>query len=65
MTLLYAVSAYAALGLLVAIAFITIGVTRVLEPPRPVTIAARLLIVPGAIVLWPYVLRQWFRGAQS
>jgi hypothetical protein len=66
MTVLYAAAAYAALGLLVAIAFVSIGVTRVLEPPRPVTLAGRLLIIPGSIVLWPYVLMQWLRaGARS
>lgn len=65
MTLLYAVSAYAALGLLVAFIFVSIGVTRVLEPPRPVTIAGRLLIIPGAVVLWPVVLVKWLRSAQS
>ena len=65
MTLLYAVGAYAALGLLVALIFASFGVTRVLEPKRPVTIGARLLIVPGTIVLWPYVLKRWLGGAQS
>lgn len=65
MTLLYAVSAYAALGLLFALPFVSIGVTRVLEPPRPVTMAARLLILPGTIVLWPVVLMKWVRSAQS
>jgi hypothetical protein len=38
------------------------GVTRVTDPPRPASIGARLLIIPGAAVLWPYVLARWLRA---
>jgi hypothetical protein len=50
---------YALAGLLTALAFVTIGVTRVLPHPAPVTIGARILLMPAAAALWPYVLYRW------
>jgi hypothetical protein len=54
-----AVGLYALAGLLTALAFVTMGVTRVLPHPAPVTIGARILLIPAAIALWPYVLYRW------
>jgi hypothetical protein len=48
---------YVAIGLATALAFASVGVTRV--QPAPVTIGARILLVPGAIALWPLVLSRW------
>jgi hypothetical protein len=47
---------YAATGVAVAGAFVVLGVARVLPEPAPVTVGARVLIFPGAVALWPYVL---------
>jgi hypothetical protein len=55
---IYALAVYAAFGVLTAIAFVAFGVTRV--QPAPVTLGARILILPGATALWPYVLIRWF-----
>jgi hypothetical protein len=57
MILLGALVAYVAVGILTAIAFVTSGVTRV--QPAPVTIGARILLIPGAIALWPLVMSRW------
>jgi hypothetical protein len=54
--------AYAAGGLLTALAFVTFGVMRVLPNPAPVSIPARILLIPGAAALWPYVLTRWLRS---
>jgi len=54
-----ALAAYAAVGLATAVAFVTLGVTRVLPRPVPVTWPARILLIPGATALWPYVLGRW------
>ncbi len=64
--LLDALALYAAIGMVTAVAFVTFGVTRVLPAPAPVSFGARLLILPGAAALWPYVLARWIkaRGAQ-
>lgn len=58
--LLYAAALYAAIGLVTALAFVTLGVTRV--QPASVSPGARILILPGAAALWPYVLMRWLRA---
>lgn len=65
--LFFAVALYAAAGIAVAVAFVTVGAGRTLgtsSPAEPVsfTLGARLLIVPGAVALWPYVLLRWHRA---
>jgi hypothetical protein len=61
MILFYALAFYAAIGLAVAIAFVTSGLARVLPHGMTATIGARILFVPGAAALWPYVLVRWAR----
>ncbi len=53
---------YAAIGVLVALGFVTIGILRAMPHAGPVTFGARILILPGAAVLWPWVLRRWIAG---
>jgi len=48
---------YLAAGLVIAIAFAISGVAQVQS--APVTIGARILLVPGALALWPIVLARW------
>ena len=55
--LLYALGLYALLGLVTAVAFVSFGVTQVL--PYSMTLGARILVLPGAAALWPYVLARW------
>jgi hypothetical protein len=57
--LLNALALYAAVGAVTALAFVIFGVTRV--QPAPVSLGARILILPGAAALWPYVLLRWIR----
>jgi hypothetical protein len=59
MVLLAGIAFYGLAGLVTAIAFVTTGVTRVLPHPAPVTIGARILLVPAAAALWPYILYRW------
>ena len=54
--------AYGIVGMLTALAFVTFGVVRVLPHPVPVTIGARILLLPGAAALWPYVLYRWIKA---
>ena len=62
--LLNALALYAAIGIVTALAFVAFGITRV--QPAPVSLGARILILPGAAALWPCVLRRWIkaRGTQ-
>jgi hypothetical protein len=62
---LYAFALYAALGICIGIGFVVAGITRVLDGPASVTIPARLLILPGAIALWPIVLRRWLQAGRA
>jgi len=55
--LLDALALYAAVGAITALAFAIFGVTRV--QPAPVSLGARILILPGAAALWPYVILRW------
>ena len=58
--LLNMLALYAAVGVLTALAFVSVGVTRV--QPAAVSLGARILILPGAAALWPYVLTRWLRA---
>ena len=62
MILLYALGLYVLLGIVTAVAFVSFGVTRVL--PYSMTIGARILVLPGAAALWPYVLVRWLRSGR-
>ncbi|MEM8962708.1 MAG: hypothetical protein AAGD38_14580 [Acidobacteriota bacterium] len=55
---------YAGLGSLFAIAFAWVGAGRVDEAAKQGTWGFRLLIMPGAAALWPYLAWRWMRGAQ-
>ena len=55
---------YAVAGVVTALAFVSVGISQVLHPPMPATIGARILLLPGAFALWPYVLMRW-RKARS
>ena len=58
--LLELLALYAAIGAVTALAFAVFGVTRV--QPAAVSLGARILILPGAALLWPYVLARWIKA---
>ena len=53
MIILLALALYAATGIVIAIAFLVFGVTRVLATPVPVTLGARIMLFPGAAAPGP------------
>ncbi len=59
MALGIAVLAYFAIGIMVATAFALVGAPRLADPPAPVSTGARLLLAPGAALLWPLIVRRW------
>jgi hypothetical protein len=61
MLLLEALAAYAALGLVVALVFVLFGLARVV-PHTKVTAGARVLLIPGATLLWPLILGRWLKA---
>ena len=60
MVLLSVLAAYVAVGVAVALAFVIVGVAQV--QPMPVTLGARILLLPGAFVLWPLVVARWLKA---
>ncbi|HML14132.1 MAG TPA: hypothetical protein VK456_12560 [Xanthobacteraceae bacterium] len=62
MLVLDVVALYAAIGMVTALAFVSGGIARVLPAGTPVTLGARVLLLPGAALLWPYVLLRWVRA---
>lgn len=50
---------YAAAGLLFAIVFAAWGARRIDPAAQGAGIGFRLLLLPGAAVLWPWLLRKW------
>jgi len=54
---------YVVVGLLAGLAFVIVGVARV--QPAPVTIGARILLLPGAMALWPLVLARWLASRRT
>lgn len=58
-------AAYAALGALFAIAFVTMGVTRVDPVAKGSGIGFRLVILPGVAALWPLLLGRWIRKGKT
>jgi hypothetical protein len=53
---------YIAIGIAVGIAFVLFGVTRALPHPTPVSAGARIVLLPGSVLLWPLVLRRWLKS---
>ena len=57
--------AWASLGLLFAIPFVWRGVDRIDPDARAGSIGFRALILPGAVALWPVLLRRWLAARRA
>jgi hypothetical protein len=53
---------YVAAGTLTAFAFAFFGASRVVG--SSITPGARILLVPGAFALWPYILFRWLKAGR-
>ena len=62
MLLLAMAEAYAGIGLLFAVAFLTAGISRVDPLSKGSGIGFRLIILPGVAALWPVLLTRWIRA---
>ena len=51
--------AYVAAGIFVAVAFAATGAHRLLPGAPAISLGARVLLMPGAFLLWPLVLWRW------
>lgn len=60
--LLDALAAYLIVGLVFAAIFLTRGIHRVDPSASGSAVTFRLVILPGVVALWPFVLSTWRRG---
>ena len=58
-----ALSLYALLGGVFALAFVCVGVKRIDSQTVGTGIGFRILIFPGSVAFWPLLLRRWARGS--
>ena len=58
MLLFFLITAYLAAGAIVAMAFAAFGAQRIVSGAQ-VSVGARILLIPGALLLWPLVLKRW------
>jgi hypothetical protein len=58
---LLTVAAYLVIGLLVAVPYLTFGIGRTDASARTAPWTFRVIVLPGVVVLWPWVLRLWIR----
>ena len=65
MILLYALALYLLIGLATAVAFVSFGLSQVLPHSMTASLGARILFIPGATVLWPYVLVRWLQSRDA
>lgn len=56
---------WCAAGLVLAGAFVARGADVALGEPTTLTSGARLLLLPGAFLLWPLVLYRWLRAGNA
>jgi len=57
--ILYGLALCAVAGVVTALAFVSVGISQVLQPPMPATLGARILFLPASFALWPYILIRW------
>jgi hypothetical protein len=63
--LLILLGAYLALGLVLAIPFVLIGIKHIDPHAVKGSWGFRVLIVPGTMALWPWLLRRWATGVRE
>jgi hypothetical protein len=65
MILMYAIVLYLLIGFVTALAFVSVGLGQVLPQGMTASLGARILFVPGATALWPYVLGRWLKARRA
>lgn len=63
-TLLATKAVYLGLGLVFGIAFVLWGAPRIDPAAADRTWGCKLLTLPAAVALWPYLAWRWIKGAQ-
>lgn len=64
-TILILAAAYLLLGLFFVVPFIVNGITRIDEGAKGSKWGFRMIIIPGVIVFWPFLLKKWMRVSKK
>lgn len=57
-----ALSMYALIGVFVALTFLARGAGRIDPAAAQGTLGFRVLVFPGCVALWPFILKRWREG---
>jgi hypothetical protein len=60
--LLIIAGVYLALGFLFAIPFVIKGVQKIDHGAEGGSIGFRIIIIPGTMVFWPFLLKKWIKA---
>lgn len=63
--LIFVLAVYAVIGLVFALLFVSRGVQRVDPAAKGSPAGFRILILPGATALWPFLLSKWLRAKRG
>ena len=58
----YLISIYLLIGFGFSVAFVVVGFRKIDPSAENAGIFVRLLWLPGALLLWPYLLTKWIRS---
>jgi len=58
-------AAYLAPGLCFALAFVFRGISTIDPGTAHAPLGFRVILIPGAAALWPWLLRRWIRNAKE
>lgn len=63
--ILILIGIYLLIGFLFAVPFVVKGVTKMDEGAHGSSWGFRLIIVPGTIVFWPFLLKKWMAASKK
>ena len=59
------ISIYLLCGLLFAVAFVIKEVEKVDEAAKGASVGFRLMIIPGTVIFWPWLLKKWIKSPKT
>jgi hypothetical protein len=63
--LVHAIEAYALIGFVFALTFVTAGISRMDAVARGAPWTFRAIVIPGVVALWPLLMLRWLRGVHE
>ena len=63
--LLFIIGLYLFCGLVFAIPFVLKGVAAIDEGAHGSSIGFRIIIIPGVIIFWPFLLKKWIKAKST